>query len=134
MDDKSDWNEAQRAAFFPPEESAISNELINRMEAFVRDMAVKGFGCDPQTTIYMTAGQFDEARAIVAELPQPVDPDLLEARAAAGDALAGYTNGYQTYASGVINAVRTGNDDDHPTVVAALAAIKRGRALERGEP
>lgn len=53
-------------------------EQLDRMEALVRRMAEWQRSANVRNT--MCADFCDEARAIVAELPEPVDPDLIEAR------------------------------------------------------
>lgn len=52
---------------------AISDELVERMVALVRDLAGKDGAC-------FVGEVKDEARAIVAELPEPVDPHLAIAK------------------------------------------------------
>lgn len=61
-------------------------------------------------------------------LRDDTDPDLIEARNILADELAKD----QSIGAGILNAIRTGNDDC-PAVMATLTAIKRGRALERGK-
>ncbi len=100
----------------------IAPETIDRMVEVIRSAAAAEWcGKIPS---YIT-----EARAIAALLPAPVDPDLVEAREVAGDAMAS-PSGIHCYATGSIVAVRTGKDDSHPMVVAALRALKRGRELQ----
>lgn len=67
-----------------------------------------------------------EARAIVAKLPQPVDPDLIEAREV-------YARIAESVHDDRIEAkhARSGILDDDEYVKLVLAAIKRGRELER---
>lgn len=85
------------------------DELTKRMEALVRDMATLVGGA--------TYSQLQtEARAIVAMLPEPVDPDEAEARDLVRMAYPDMKDDYQGRRLDI-----------------ALAAIKRGRALERGE-
>lgn len=62
----------------------------------------------------------DEARAIVADLPKPVDSDLIEARRIA--ACDGFYEGTR-------ETVERGEHDEAWPVRIALAAIKRGREL-----
>lgn len=82
--------------------------LWDRMVALVRDIAEVGgewtHGYD----------QWKEAKTIVADLPKPVDPDLIEARRIVSDR--GYPSDYEEV-------------DDDSVVGVALAAIKRGREL-----
>ena len=61
----------------------------------------------------------DELRKRGLVAPEPVDPDLLEAREIVA----------QTY-----NWTQRCFDDGHPAVVSTLAAIKRGRQLEQPKP
>lgn len=99
-----------------------AEEMLGRMEAFVRKCEELSRGTEAffgNAHHHHEASLRDEARAIVAELPEPVDPDLLEARGIAakfGQTSIPYANG---------------NYDHYPMVVAALAAIKRGREMER---
>lgn len=111
-----------------PDERAVAPELVYRMKnAILRHVACKPylFDDDEGPNISVEA----ELRSIAAALEPVVDEDLVIAREIAGDALAQFTTVHQGYSTGALNAVRTGNDDRHPAVVAALAAIKRGRAL-----
>jgi len=96
--------------------------VVDKVEAFVRKIAAMGFVMPH----FNLASLSEEARAIVAELPQPVDPDLLEARKIEYDIC-------DEQGIDPEPALR-GEWDDKPGVRGVLAAIKRGRALERGEP
>lgn len=92
----------------------ISQELVERCVALVRDIAAGGL---------TTAAIGTEARAIVAELPAPVDPDLVEARRVAER---------QSSARGYLydpEGFWQGHRDDGDDVQIALAAIRRGREL-----
>lgn len=84
--------------------SEISQELAARMAAFVRDWVAN----DPYPSALLT-----EARAIVALLPKPVDPDLEEAKAIA------FKNGWGRVS------------DDSGIVIVLLKALRRGRELSR---
>jgi len=91
-------------------------EMLDRMEALVRRVAsAKGH------TTYS-----DEARAIVAELPEPVDPDLITARelvaSSLDDLTTATTAGWTRMAS-----LREGKWDDSTAVRKALAALRRAR-------
>lgn len=88
--------------------SDISPELVERMTQLVRVMA-KGH--------ILKSAAFDEAYEIAAALPEPVDPDLIEARKMAAD----QSGGAQYFLSGAC--------DDWSNVRLALSAIKRGREL-----
>lgn len=83
----------------------IPPEVVERMIGFVRNVS-------EMTTSAMD--DLEEARAIAALLPEPVDPDLLEAKAIVKEA---YPEMRADYAGRRISI--------------ALAAIKRGRDLER---
>ena len=69
-----------------------------------------------------------EARAIVAELPEVADGDLLEARNVVMQVHK--DRGYMNEDRAALDA---GEYDNDQPVLIAVAAIKRGRALERGE-
>lgn len=100
----------------------VSDEVVQRMVRFVRHMAEKPV--DERLMGY----EASFAREIAALLPIPVDPDLIEARnlvhARSGDLAV--ECGYR---SRVIDRL----EDDHPAIVNTLAAIKRGRELERSK-
>jgi hypothetical protein len=95
----------------------ISPELVERMVALVRDLHADHLRYDlhdrEQNFCKRTA-------AIVADLPVPVDPDLIEAREIAA---ARYSREDQK------RLVLDGKWDCGEPVVAALAGIKRGREL-----
>ena len=88
--------------------------VVERMVALVREHAASS---SPALTAI-------KARALVAELPAPTDPDLLEARKI----------GAQWYRVGSENrgCVLEGREDHTLNVKLALAAIKRGRELASG--
>ena len=91
--------------------------LWDRMEALVREMASQR-GPEPRF--------IERARAIVAALPKPVDPDLIEARSIVANAkphVAEYSG----------QDILAGLEDDCFAMLVALAGIRRGRALQRGE-
>lgn len=100
-------------------ETAYQHELVERMVAFIREMSVKGSGFSPETNIYMVASQFDEARAIVAELPKPIDPALTEARKLAADFLL-HGHGSEGVLDGAL--------DHTPLVQTLVKAFKAGEA------
>jgi len=96
----------------------LHQDLVERMVELVRDLHadhVKHGSHDyVQDFVLRTA-------AIVAELPNPVDPDLIEARKVAAE----------TFYRGVTDDVLAGEYDDKGRVVkCCLAGIKRGRELE----
>ena len=101
----------------------ITPELQARMVALVRQMHEKGrdrieFSMPARD---WTSEAYAEARAIVAELPAPVDPDLLIAREVACN------NSRWTLGDAQWMAVIEGRQDHIPMVKCALAAIKRIR-------
>jgi len=99
----------------------ISPEVVERMAALVRDLHadhVKHGAHDyVQDFVARTA-------AIVAELPKPVDPDLIEARRMAADLNQGSTR----------TEWMAGRWDAGPAVQWHLAGIKRGRELAQDQP
>lgn len=103
----------------------ISQELVGRMVAHFRAVA------DKYQHVKGGAGNFNnelrEVRAIVAELPKPVDPDLIEARKLVADRYNPDT------CSDAIIATLQGEDDETVAVQNCLKAIKRGRELERAK-
>jgi len=108
---------AESAKNAPP---PIPPEVVERMVAFVR-------ACD-HISLPTDGWQFTEARAIVALLPEPVDPDLVEARELAAVASEKLSHPWAP-------KIRAGEKDDAPQagVSLALAAIRRGRALAAAE-
>lgn len=99
-------------------ETLPSDPIAKRMEALVRAMA------SPR---WSTANNenYVEARAIATLLPEPVDADLVEARecvAAVYEAASRHD---------LAKITRDGGQDKRLRVQSALAAIRRGRALER---
>lgn len=104
----------------------IPQEAVERMVALVRGMAVG----DPRIA---ACPHCTEARAIVAMLPEPVDPDLPEVRE---DLALFYENenakrvwpdsGFQET---MIADVRAGRLDHTPPIRFGLIAFKRGREL-----
>lgn len=99
----------------------IDAALVERMVAALRLAA--DMGSMSHADDIDAAGE--AARAIVAELPEPVDADLLEARKLACENSRWERNCDQW------RATEEGRQDHIPMVRAALAGIKRGRALER---
>jgi len=105
--------------------------LEQRMEDLVRAIAVvrKGHDTHPGKWFGIETELGDEARAILAEL-EPVDIDLIEARKMTATPPSDYEH--------VNDKIRRGHwlngvYDKDPMIQVALSAIKRGRALERGE-
>jgi len=129
------WYYAQRFDARQPEQFAesaknapppIPPEVVERMVALVRAMAAV-----PVATAPWGGHQLDPfgcARAIVALLPKPVDPDLVEARELAAVASEKLSHPWAP-------KIRAGEKDDAPQagVSLALAAIRRGRALAAAE-
>jgi len=97
-----------------------SQEALARMEALLRKMA----GC-MQHCMYSV--HYDEAREIVAMLPEAVDGDLIEARNAVANELRGQRRFIEA------DSVLDGKYDGDESVRCALACIKRGRELERNK-
>lgn len=92
--------------------------LWDRMEALVRDLASRDGAC--------FVGEIKhEAQAIVADLPKPVDPDLIEARKLAASFSDREDVNHADYLSGDL--------DSGGEVQGFLAAIKRGRELAAPE-
>jgi hypothetical protein len=102
-------------------EKEIPAELVERMVALVRQIA------GPWPLIDHV--QRHEARAIAALLPEPVDPDLIEAREIA---LKYGLPGIMHYRT--TNQTRDGACDDMLAVQLVLEAIKRGRELAKRDP
>lgn len=91
----------------------MTNDLTKRMEAVVRGLAAEIGTSLGHWSTFVPTSLVAEARAIVAELPEPIDPD----RVAAIDLL-------DSYGDALPDALSL-----------ALAALKRGRTLaaeERG--
>lgn len=88
-------------------------EQLDRMEALVRSMA------NDEARDYPA-----EARAIVALLPEPVDPDLVEARKICEERV-------RLVDANLAAEYRDGDYDTQMEMQVTLAAIKRGRQLER---
>lgn len=93
-----------------------SDELVGRMVAHFRAVVEKYKDVNPRNN-----AELIEARAIVAELPKPVDPDLVEAREIC--ALAQHPRFSSPEAA---ESYRLGAYDSDTCVQHALAAIKRG--------
>jgi len=105
----------------------IPAEVVERMVALVRDMVrvSRNVGDTALGT------QFLEARCISELLPEPVDPDLVEAR----EVVCGYHHDKHPESFWHVEqaeVVRSGRFDRMLDVQAAYHGIKRGRELERG--
>lgn len=101
----------------------IAPELVERMVAHFRAVVAKF----PSPATQKTDPLLKEAREIVALLPKPIDPDLIEARLIVVRlALPGRYDGITGFAAGA------GDADEKPYTRAVLAAIKRGRELAGG--
>ncbi len=94
----------------------VAPEIVERMVALIETLAANG-----KNTSSGVMGYADEAKAIVKLLPEPIDPDLPDARKIAA------TDGMATLRAGII----AGNYDHAYGVKVALAGIKRGRHLSR---
>lgn len=95
--------------------SEVAPEVVERMVALVRQIG----SMTPRTTAQDY--WFPEAAAIVALLPEPVDPDLIEARKLAFD----FAGTMGPKPPGILD----GEMDDSEALLALYAAIKRGREL-----
>lgn len=98
--------------------SEIPQELVDRMIVLMRNFAQGSERTIPEATSLLR----DCAKCILAELPKPVDPDLIEARAIAGSHCGGDLQ----------DNIMSGSWDGDIIVRHVYAAIKRGRELERG--
>lgn len=92
----------------------ISPEVVEKLVAFVRNLASSS----------SASPIFRQAADLVALLPEPVDPDLIEARKLAGALNQG----------GSTEQWLSGKWDDGPAVQWHLAGIKRGRQLSQDQP
>lgn len=97
-----------------------ANEIEARAYACLREVAATKVG-GPIEKFWDTV---EEACAIVALLPEPIDPDLIEARKIS-DQFTGKKNGDGQYS--------IGNRDSEAGLQAVLAAIKRGRTLAQAK-
>jgi hypothetical protein len=93
-----------------------------RMEALVRQIGADREPNGEGIVVFNGSALVAEARAIVALLPEPVDADLVEARRLA----VGFRSGEK-----IRDEILTGERDSEEAIQALLAAIRRGRALER---
>ncbi len=105
----------------PKLRNVVEITVAERMEAFIRNLAktYSMFDLLPDTTF---GKQIAELRAIVADLPELVDPDLIEARKIAAACF--LESGQNADAS----LAEQGGCDSWSTVRAALAGIKHARA------
>jgi hypothetical protein len=104
-----------------------ADDIAARMEKALRKLAAEDIRSHQSDGVQ--AAIF-EARNIVAELPEVVDGDLLEAREIACEQLMSFGASSEMIAA---DDISKGERDDAIVVHVALAAIRRGRALERGE-
>jgi hypothetical protein len=112
--------------------SEIKPEVVERMAALVRELAavdqstMYGFVGEAKLVRFKeaAASRVNEARAITELLPAPVDPDLIEARRIAKEALT-----CPGQSATLLHNIVAGHCDAYSEVRIALAAIKRGRAL-----
>lgn len=93
----------------------ITPEVVERLVGLARRIAERHRN-------YPSVGS--EAKAIVALLPEPVDPDLLLARKAVFDVYMRGASGDNIFAGDVIG----GQHDDAQVMHVALAAIKAARS------
>jgi hypothetical protein len=101
----------------PTPQAGTKPDVTARMEALVRRMA----GEPGRQLIAASDGDYAEARAIVALLPEPVDPDLIEARKLAAVWSESQDVSHSHYLDGHM--------DDSAEVRGMVAAIARGREL-----
>lgn len=105
------------------QEHELSPELVEELVSFVRDMNKVPLRHDLALRVV----------DLVCKLPAPPDPDIEEARRITAETPAREgeddPEGVQDWCAEVINGLH----DNCYEVRAVLAAIKRGRALERGE-
>lgn len=128
------WHKFDGTSFAPDDPWRIRNvpqptpqadtkpDVTARMEALVRRMAL----ADKQEFLAMGTGcreAYAEADAIVALLPEPVDPDLILARELACE------NSRWERGGDMWRAVEAGKEDHIPLVRTAYAALARGREL-----
>lgn len=98
--------------------SEIEPETVDRMVALIRRVAAE---LDHYHGYAANAMQM-EGRAIVALLPEPVDPDLIEARKIVASLC------YRVDTDGYVRVMK-GRNDSGLNVRETLAGIKRGREL-----
>lgn len=109
----------------------LSPETVGKLMALVREMgAYRG--------AMFEGGWTRRARELLPELPEPVDPDLVEAKRIIADTFGSpyFVGGKQLmHGEGPrrIHDIITGNGDKYWEVNAVRAAIKRGRALAAGD-
>ena len=100
--------------------SEIAPELVSRMIALIETVAANG-----KNTSSGVMGYADEAKAIIALLPEPVDPDLIEARK--------ISLAYGLPAALhrlTMRRTKAGEADGKVAIQSVLEALKRGRELE----
>lgn len=102
-----------------------ADPIAKRMEALVREVAKCRFAGDESRGFGVGSIPILEARAIVSLLPEPVDADLVEARECVAAVYEAANR------SDLAKITRDGGQDKRLRVQCALAAIRRGRALER---
>lgn len=105
-------------------ETLPSDDIAKRMEAFVRRAAVD---LDHEQGPVECALQM-EARSIVALLHEPIDPNLLECRKIGAEISKKHSALHQIMRP---QSWEDGDNDDSHKMELMLAAIRRGRALER---
>lgn len=97
-----------------------SAEMLDRMESLIRRLA----DSYEKEELYGGWAWRDEAKAIVAMLPEPVDPDIQLSRNIAADAKAKTGTGVD-----YCDYMRSGEYDHDSVRIAAFDGIKRGREL-----
>ena len=101
----------------------ISPELVERCVALVRKMGGETH-VSAHTHGSLVADSYDEAAAIVAELPKPVDPDLVEAR----ELFIEHEGGIDADKD-IVSDVRQGAADCSDEIQFFLKGLRRGREL-----
>jgi len=105
--------------------SDIAPELVVSMEQLVRAMAEHEMFVSPAQHGKAVCDDYWRAKMIAAALPEPVDPDLIEARNICHDVISiGVPDNTGAYVRGEL--------DGSLSMRAAVAAIKRGRELAGG--
>lgn len=110
---------------------AISSELVERMVALVRNVAAINLQQSDIRVGLAARAPVSVARAIVDWLPEPVDPDLIEARDLIADAVLFGAGALSDLERPRAPNFRAGECDSGDLVSRALAMIKRGRELAK---
>lgn len=95
----------------------IAPELVQRMVAEFRSLSTVNLS---DLDRYFAKNVVETAKAIVADLPKPVDPDILEAREVACQ---------NWFANCEHQLVRAGDYDDQAVLAGIRHGLRRGREL-----